>query len=127
MTRHHVSPRRAAGIALAFLSLAFAGPAVRAAQAEPNNGGAAGCALPDGTKAKPGEYMTVVTFEIKGGRKSGTTTRYKCGEDGRWHLAQQLVAGVSVHWTGAKWRATGVKWRRVGAGVAVVRMAMRTP
>jgi hypothetical protein len=123
MTRDHVTARRAGATALAFLALAFAGPGVHAAQAEPNTGGAVGCALPDGTKAKPGEYKTVVIFEIKGGRKSGLSQRWICGEDGDWHLVDEVVASVTVHWTGTKWRATGTKWHI--SRVAVPRSAKR--
>lgn len=123
MTRDHVTGRRVGATALALLALVFTGPAVRAADAEPNNSGAVGCALPDGTKAKPGEYKTVVIFEVKGGRKSGLTMRYICGEDGDWHMVDELVASVTVRWTGTKWRATGTKWHT--SGVAAVRSSKR--
>jgi hypothetical protein len=122
MTGLHRPLRRAGTTLLALLSLAVAGPAVNAAHAETNNGGGgpASCPLPNGTTARPGDYKTVVTWSVQNGRNTSTSRRSICGEDGKWHLVEEVASGGNAHWTGTKWRVTGSKWH-----VAVVSRSAR--
>lgn len=112
MSRVRSTPARAAALALAMLALLFAGPAAHVAHAEPNGGAAKGCALPDGTKAAPGDYRTVVTFPLRGGKLFGFVVVSICGEDGQWHPVDttdfRTVGGVAtVQWGATAWRVTG--------------------